>query len=249
MCPILKLIKNLNFFRRAVRSLLVVPVKEKDRIIGMLAIDSDKPDAFTAHDEYLLTIAASQVAVAIENAQLYTKVQRLAVTDGLTGIAKRRAFDDALQSEVIRATRYGHPLSLIFLDIDDFKIFNDTYGHPAGDEQLKEVAKILMSNVRFTDMVARYGGEEFVLLLPHTGKDGALNLAERIRVAAVIKAKNALPGEDITLEAGSSIPGYTLSIGVASIHDDAQADEELLLVADWAVLEAKQAGKNRVCSA
>ena len=241
--------QNFKFFSRAVRSLLVVPLKAKDRIVGTLAIDSDKPDAFSAHDEHLLSIAASQVAVAIENAQLYTKVQRLAVTDGLTGIANRRAFDEALQSEVIRATRYGHPLSLIFLDIDDFKIFNDTHGHPAGDEQLKEIAKILMNNVRFPDMVARYGGEEFVLLLPHTGKDGALKLAERIRVAAVNKAKNDLPGEHITLEVGNPISGYTISIGVASIHDDAHADEELLQAADWAVLEAKQTGKNRVCSA
>lgn len=242
-------VPDFKFFSRDVRSLLVVPLKAKDRIIGTLSIDSDEPNAFTEHDEHLSTIAASHIAVAIENAKLFSEVQQMAITDGLTGVANRRAFDIALQNEVMRAIRYGHPLSLIFLDIDDFKIFNDTYGHPAGDEQLKEIAKILSSNVRHPDMVARYGGEEFVLLLPHTSRDGACNLAERIRVTAVTKARESLPGKKITLKAGSPIFGYTVSIGVAAISDDAQTGEELLHAADWAVLEAKRTGKNRVCTA
>ncbi|MEW6406642.1 MAG: GAF domain-containing protein, partial [Chloroflexota bacterium] len=246
--PDTQAISDFKFFSREVRSLLVVPLRAKDRIIGTLAIDSSKPDAFTEHDEHLLTIAASQVAVAIENTQLYSKVQQMAVTDGLTGVANRRAFDLALQSEVVRAIRYGHPLSLIFLDIDDFKMFNDTCGHPAGDEQLKKIARILTGSVRLPDMVARYGGEEFILLLPHTGKEGACNLAERIRMTAAAEAREALPGEKFTLQAGFPVVGYTLSIGVASIPDDAQTGEELLQAADWAVLEAKQRGKNQVCA-
>ena len=184
-----------------------------------------------------------------QNAQLYTKVQKLAVTDGLTHVANRRAFDDALRSEVVRATRYNHPLSLVFMDIDDFKSFNDTHGHPAGDKQLREIAEILNSSVRLPDLVARYGGEEFVLLLPHTGKDGACYLAERIRIAAESKALELMPGAKSTLKSNGSISGYTLSIGVASIPDDAQSAEELLQAADWGVLEAKQTGKNRVCAA
>ncbi len=240
---------DFKFFSREVRSLMVVPLKAKDSIIGALSIDSDKPNSFTTRDEHLLTIAASQVTVAIENAQLYSKVQKLAVTDSLTQVANRRAFDAALESEVVRATRYGHPLSLIFMDIDDFKIFNDTYGHPAGDVQLREIAEILQRNVRLPDMVARYGGEEFVLLLPHTGKQGACYLAERIRIAAESKALDLMPKTKTMRKSDGSISGYTLSIGVASVPNDAQSPKGLLHAADAGVLEAKRAGKNRVCAA
>jgi len=247
--PDTNLVPNFKFFSHDVRCLLVVPLKVRDRIIGTLTIDSDKPNAFSSQEEHLLTIAASQVAVAIENAQLYSKMQELAVTDSLTGVANRRAFDEAIESEVIRATRYGHPLSLIFLDIDDFKIFNDTYGHPAGDDRLIEIAQILTDNVRLPDLVARYGGEEFVVILPHTDKGGACHMAERIRLAAVIKAKAVLSDEEISLQAGSPISGYTLSLGVATIPEDTQTSEDLLELSDWAMLKAKQTGKNRVCSA
>jgi len=239
---------NFKYFSKEVRSLLVVPLKTKDRIIGTLSIDSDQPNAFSTHDEHLLTIAASQVAVAIENATLYTEVQKLAITDGLTGVANRRAFDDALENEVVRIARYRHPLSLIFVDIDDFKLFNDTFGHPAGDVQLQEIAKILSSDVRLPDIVARYGGEEFVLLLPHTDKAGALQLAERIRETAEAKALKALPGSASKIAKRHAISGYTLSIGVATLPDDAETGAELVKSADWAVLEAKATGKNRVCS-
>ncbi|MBL6983595.1 MAG: GGDEF domain-containing protein, partial [Anaerolineales bacterium] len=176
-------------------------------------------------------------------------VQKLAITDGLTDIANRRAFDDALESESVRVARYGHPLSLIFVDIDDFKIFNDTYGHPAGDIQLQEIAKILSRDVRLPDVVARYGGEEFVMLLPHTDKPGALHLAERIREKAEAMALKAMAGAATELTERKSISGYTLSIGVATLPDDAETALELVKKADWAVLEAKATGKNRVCAA
>ncbi len=246
--PDTQLDPEFRYFSKEVRSLMVVPLKTKDRIIGALSVDSDLPNAFTAHDEHLLTIAASQVAVAIENATLYTEVQKLAVTDALTGVANRRAFDEAIENEVVRVARYGHPLSLIFVDIDDFKLFNDTYGHPAGDVQLQEIAKILSSDVRLPDMVARYGGEEFVLLLPHTDKAGALNLAERIREAAEAMALQAMSGAEAELTMRKSISGYTLSIGVATLPDNAKTAAELVQSADWAVLEAKSSGKNQVCS-
>ena len=128
------------------------------------------------------------------------------------------------------------------IDIDSFKSYNDTYGHPAGDERIKAIANILLANVRDPDIAARYGGEEFALILPHTTKEGALLLAERLRILAAEQAPaNANP----TLP----ISGYTISLGAASFPEDGITSAELLRAADDAELTAKRLGKNRVCSA
>ena len=167
-------------------------------------------------------------------------MRALAVTDGLTGLANHRAFHQALEAEVARAARYSYPISLIFLDIDSFKLYNDTYGHPAGNVRLKAIATHL--RVREPDLAARYGGEEFAILLPHTPKGGALILAEHIRAAAEASApERSAPGVPIS--------GYTLSLGVAAFPEDGHTPEDLLLAADNAELAAKRAGKNRVVAA
>ncbi len=128
------------------------------------------------------------------------------------------------------------------MDIDSFKLYNDTYGHPAGNERLKAIAAVLRARVREPDLPVRYGGEEFALLLPHTVKAGALALAERIREAAEAAASPApAPGEPVS--------GYTLSLGVATFPVDAETAEALIVAADNAELAAKRAGKNRVCAA
>jgi diguanylate cyclase (GGDEF)-like protein len=166
----------------------------------------------------------------------------MAMTDVISGLANRRAFDEVLEAEFIRASRYGHPLSLIILDLDSFKEYNDKWGHPAGDVRLREVANLLRLNVREPDVAARYGGEEFAIILPDTSKHGAVQLAERLRHSAAESAPKR--SED-----SCPIPGYTLSLGVATFPDDAASIQELLLMADNAELMAKRLGKNRVYAA
>jgi len=218
------------------------PTSDPATPLGVITLDATRENAFTEADLRLLSALANTAATAIENARLHAHIQTLAVTDGLTGLANHRAFSQALENEFARAERYGHPLSLIILDIDSFKKYNDTYGHPAGNERLKGVAQLLKDNVRDPDLAARYGGEEFALLLPHTHKAGALILAERIRSAAAASAPYALlPDEHLS--------GYTLSLGVATYPEDATTVEALTVAADDAEIAAKRAGKNRVVAA
>jgi len=155
----------------------------------------------------------------------------LAVKDGLTGLFNRRYFNELINIEVNRVKRTPASLSLLMLDIDNFKNYNDTQGHPAGDELLKGVAKVLKSSVRAVDMVCRYGGEEFIIILPQTDKTGATIIAERIRV-----------------QVGLFFP-TTISIGISSFPDDGKEIEQLVEKADNALYKAKQSGKNKWCVA
>ncbi|MBI5378615.1 MAG: sigma 54-interacting transcriptional regulator [Nitrospirae bacterium] len=160
-----------------------------------------------------------------------------AITDSLTGLFNRRYFEESLQREVQRSNRYERPLSLVFCDIDDFKAVNDRYGHPYGDTVLQAIAGLLEKNTRSSDLVCRYGGEEFALLLPETGKAGALVAAEKLR-----KVVERAPIGD-----GESSVGLTLSFGVAAFPEDAKTEQELVQRADEALYRAKREGKNRVC--
>lgn len=225
-----------------VESEICVPLLKEGIVLGVLNVESERGHPLTETDVDFLTSLAGPVAIAVENARLHSIVKSLALTDGLTALANRRAFDYALESEVSRVVRYGPPLSLIIIDIDSFKIYNDTWGHPAGDGRLKAVADLLRANVRNPDIAARYGGEEFALLLPFTDKAGAMLLAERLRATAEANFPQGSGN-------GASIPGYTLSLGVASFPEDGKTPAELLFAADNAELIAKRLGKNRVYSA
>ncbi len=249
--------------QRGYEALLMLPLAAGEHVFGLIELSrTAEAPPFGEREMRLAQSLAVQAAAALENARLHAQVQALAVTDGLTGLANRRAFDRALEREAARARRYGHPLALIILDIDSFKQYNDAYGHPAGDARLRAIAQLLASNLRDLDIAARYGGEEFAVILPHTDRDGAMAMAERIRAAAesAYRLSPIAEGVSPAAESGSSgdkpsaishqpIPGYTLSLGVAVFPEDAQTPEALLLAADDAELAAKRAGKNRVCTA
>jgi diguanylate cyclase (GGDEF)-like protein len=166
----------------------------------------------------------------------FRRVASQATTDSLTGLANRWTFDEELALEWRRAERVGDPLALILLDIDDFKTINDTKGHQAGDEVLRKVGEVIAASVRQVDLAARYGGEEFAVIVPETGLEGAIDLAERLR--------KALESEEIELENGTRL-SVTASFG-AAVKGDLPAGEKLVAAADELLYEAKRAGKNRV---
>jgi diguanylate cyclase (GGDEF)-like protein len=216
----------------------------------------------------LLQILAGQTAAAIVNARLYHTIERQAITDGLTGLYNHRHFYERLNQEFARAQRYGLPLSLLMIDIDDFKRFNDLYGHPVGDLVLAEAGRILSEQLRKgVDLAARYGGEEFVVLLPNTRRDGAQVVGDRLmrRIAALTRAASSVArkseedaravGERIRLRIGTAqLPGISdgsgphvsVSIGVAAFPGAAGGPAELVRNADKALYLAKRLGKNRV---
>jgi len=192
-------------------------------------------------DRLILGAVASELVVAVENSRLYKLTKKLAVTDELTGLANYRNLQSRLESEIDRARRYDKRLSLIMLDVDDFKRFNDTFGHVAGDGALAEIARVLQSTVREVDLVARYGGEEFSIVLPETDAAGAFVVAEKVRETV---AEALLPGTDE--QRGTAV---TVSLGVATFPTHARDREGLLREADDALYRAKNGGKNRVRSA
>ena len=204
--------------------------------VGAMTIGrADKP--FTAAEREVFLYLVGQAAASVENVALHELVSEQAVTDDLTGLANGRAFRDRMEKEAARAARFRHEVSLLMLDIDDFKKVNDTYGHPAGDEVLRAIGRILKAESRGIDEPARYGGEEFVMALPETSPEGALELAERIH--ARIGAERIRTPDDGDIR-------VTASIGVSTLPASAIDVRELIAAADAALYEAKRAGKDRV---
>ncbi len=219
------------------RAMLSVPILREHHLLGLVTAVDPEEGAFSDDDVEALSALAVQAGVAIENARLHRVVERQAVTDALTGLANRRQFYEVLGREYERAQRFGQPVSLILLDIDDFKQINDSRGHLAGDAVLHSVAATLAEVIREIDLAARYGGEEFAVLLPQTGPDGAANLAERLR--SEIAARKIRFGTD-------EITGVTASFGVAAGPVNEQTQIDLIASADAALYQAKREGKNHV---
>jgi two-component system cell cycle response regulator len=191
----------------------------------------------TQRKHYERQLAEQQKKLEEANAAL----EALATSDGLTGLKNRRAFKDKLADEMRRASRYQAPISLLLMDVDKFKQYNDTYGHPAGDEVLRRVAKLLEKGARASDFVARYGGEEFVVLLPNTDTDGARFIAERLRCL--------IEGARWTERAVTSSGGVATMVPKA-VGDDALSQESEILIeaADKALYQSKEDGRNRITS-
>jgi diguanylate cyclase (GGDEF)-like protein len=247
---------------------LVVPLMLSAEAEGFVEVGAGVDREFSEDEVGLLQILATQAAAAIVNARLYQTIERQAITDGLTGLYNHRYFYERLHQEFARAQRYGLPLSLLMLDIDDFKRFNDSYGHPVGDLVLGEVGKVLAEQLRrHVDFAARYGGEEFAVLLPNTSRDGAQVVGDRLvrEVAALGQAGADLPapqidgarcvGERIRASiAAAELPGVgaddeahvTVSVGLASLPGAASSPDELVRNSDKALYLAKRLGKNRV---
>ncbi len=218
------------------QALAVMALRSHDTLQGLVGIATRAPRQFTPAELDRLAASAHLAAMALENARLHARLQALVVTDGLTGLCNHRHFYDALHREMARARRQHGHLSLIMLDIDHFKEFNDTFGHVQGDQVLRTVANILRKTARDTDVVARYGGEEFAVILPDTRPAQARRVAERFRQQI---ARTPF-GET----------WITVSIGVAHLDATRESPEsppDLVRRADQALYRAKQAGRNRVC--
>ncbi len=230
--------RNPLLIDEGIRSLVAVPLKIQEHLLGMLYLDDFGPRSFSRRRLRLLSILSSFAAMSIDNARLHEEMRRLACTDGLTGLYNYRQFGKLLGEILAEARRYRRPLSLIMFDLDDFKKFNDTYGHPQGDKALTIVAGILRDSLRGSDKLFRYGGEEFIAILPQTASEEALIGAERARSAVESQSRPKL--QEIADQ------GLTVSVGVATYPADGGTAEELLRIVDQLLYQAKREGKNKV---
>ena len=212
-------------------TLMCAPLISRDKIMGALNVSKSTPGGFTDSDFELFVNLANQVAIAIDNARLY----RYAVTDEMTKLYNHRYFQQRLDEELLRADRHEDHISLLILDVDHFKHFNDTYGHPEGDRVLKAVARLIEKSIREIDIAARYGGEEFVVICPEKTGAGALVPAERIR--------KAIEAYDFRIN-GVHVP-ITVSVGAACYPDNATTKAELIKKSDTALYYSKENGRNR----
>jgi diguanylate cyclase (GGDEF)-like protein len=224
---------------RGLASLKIVPLRTAQEVLGAVVLGTKRAGAFQPDTVRQLEVVAMQAAESIYRARLFEQTERLATTDGLTGLTNHRTFQTRLDEHLASAERYGKRLSLILCDIDHFKSVNDTYGHPVGDVVLRGVARTLAKEARTTDVVARYGGEEFAIVMPETDAEGALVIAERIRERV---AKLVFETEQGPLR-------VTISLGVATYPEDGAKKAALVERADACLYHAKRHGRNRSVSA
>ena len=216
-----------------------VPLLVDNSIKGVIGISGENTPVPDDSKDILQMISARTNKI-LSNATLHRDTKMLALTDGLTGLLNHRAFYERLKQEFERFRRYGSFLSLLVADFDDLKTYNDTYGHPVGDEVLRHIGDILRETSRESDVLARYGGDEFVILLPQTNTRNASNMAERIKQKV---QDNLFSIHSLKLKG-------TISMGVATVPDETiQSPQDFLESADRALYEAKRSGKNRICVA
>jgi diguanylate cyclase (GGDEF)-like protein len=217
-----------------VASVALRPLEREGRLYGLITV-SRNARPFTDEERELLRLLAAQTTLALENVDLHYQVRRQAVTDELTGLGNYARFHELLAMEVEQVKRYGDPVGLLMLDLDDFKSINDSFGHQQGDAVLREVARSLRETCREADTPVRYGGDELAVILPRTPLEGALSMGERVRLAIESLRVPRLGG-------GDSLR-VTASVGIsASVRGDKEA---LISDADRALYIAKREGKNR----
>jgi diguanylate cyclase (GGDEF)-like protein len=217
----------------------IAPLFQEEEIIGIICLGPS-----VTNQEYqidvleMLGIVTNMLSVALHNAKNFDQIKEMSYTDDMTGLHNYRFFSMRLKEEVARAARINSNLALLILDVDFFKNYNDTLGHPAGDEVLRQLSRILQSSLRDNDIVARYGGEEFAIILPSTDDKGALVLAERIRKKV---EDHKFPNQEIQPNAT-----LTISIGIALYPENAVKKKDLVVAADRALYFAKEGGRNKV---
>lgn len=215
-----------------------VTVFDHQEVMVLFCASAEDVERLTEEDRLVLGAVASELVVAVENSRLYKLTKTLAVTDELTGLNNYRFLQQKLDEEIERCRRYGKRLSLLMIDVDDFKRFNDTQGHIAGDAALADLGSVMTSVVREVDTVARYGGEEFSVVLPETDAAGAFVAAEKIR--------EAVATHSFADASGVRSASMSVSVGLATFPTHAWDKESLLREADDALYNAKHGGKNRV---
>ncbi|MCG3196979.1 MAG: hypothetical protein GHCLOJNM_01460 [bacterium] len=243
------LIRNIDEDRRFVgtaggryrsKAVLSVPLKARGQVLGVINVNnSTTTKVFTEEDQELLMLFANHAAIALENSHLYGELEKLAITDGLTGLANHRAFQERLVRELSRAQRFQQEVSLLIIDIDHFKSINDRHGHQVGDQVLRSVADALQDQLRKMDYVARYGGEEFAVIMPQTRKTESVRIAERLR-------ERMANERFVKVDPTRSV---TISVGVSEYPSDAREASQLVERADRALYFSKENGRNRVTPA
>lgn len=218
------------------RSLIMSPLITGDRLLGIIRIDSYRPETFTVDDLRLLAIISNIGALTIYNAQLYKQTEYLAIRDDLTGIYVKRYFQERLEKLIAEAKLFGGSFSVLLLDLDKFKDLNDQFGHSVGDRVLQKVAKLIEEDSPQDSIVARYGGEEFAVILPHTTRSEARNVAEGIRRLI----------QEQTFSVRREGTYTTISIGLAEFPPEGDTSGEIIDMADKRLYEAKRKGRNRV---
>ena len=227
--------------RFVTHSLICVPIRSRDRILGVIELVNGLEERpFTEADLQILATIADYAAIAIENARNFKRISELVITDDLTGLYNSRHLHTLLDEEIERVNRFGGKLSLIFIDLDFFKKVNDTRGHIVGSRTLAEIGQLIKANIRKVCKAARYGGDEFVIILPNTGKEGAVTLANRLHKVFREHAFHDESRKSFHL---------TASFGLATYPDDAVTKEELVRLADQAMYRVKESTRDAVLSA
>jgi diguanylate cyclase (GGDEF)-like protein len=234
---------NFKDFLGEFSSFALLPLMADKKFIGLLVLAKYAASAYIPDDLRLLLIISNQAGLAIQNRRLYEQAYYSAITDGLTGIYNHKYFREQLDFQLEKAKEYGFKISLIMVDIDHFKKFNDSYGHQIGDIVLKEVSMVIQSCVNPDSLVARYGGEEFAVILPDTPTEAAIPIAEKIRLEIENHIVKTSDYPDLKV---------TVSLGIATFPDHiknmSRMVVELIDIADDNLYSAKNAGRNRVCA-
>lgn len=219
------------------RSIICIPLKSKHRVLGVIQLINVDMQGFGGNEMLLLQALADYAAIAIDNARAVEKIQELTITDDCTGLYNARHLYKTLEAEVYRSARFGYEFSILFLDLDHFKLVNDSHGHLIGSRLLAEIGYAIKSHLRLIDYAFRYGGDEFVVLLPQTSKEAALVVARRLR--DVFRTDHWLKADGLNLN-------IRASMGVATFPEDAKSAHEIIRQADEMMYVVKNTTRDNV---